>query len=106
MAVGAGYDVARWYMILAFGLFGRNGFCSVLEWLIVRKFCIIGPHLPCESSENASRTVFASSKSLIIVSPGIDRADGLLVSMSILLRLYFSLSLFWRCLSAMAVDLC
>ena len=106
MAVGAGCEVARWYMILALGLLFRNGFCSVVDWLVVRKFCIIGPQRPCGSSENASRIVFASSRSLMIVSPGIDLASGVLASMSILLRLYFSRSLFWRCLSAMAVNFC
>ena len=106
MAVGAGCFVARLYMIFAFGLLSRNGCCSVEVMLVVRKFCIIGPHRPCGSSANASRIVLASSRSFMMMSPGIDLADGVLVSTSVLSRLYFSRSLFWRCLSAMAVNCC
>ena len=65
--------------------------------LVVRKFCMMGPQRPCGSSANASRIVFASRRSSMIWSPGIVLADGVLVSTSVLSRLYFSRSLFWRC---------
>ncbi len=93
-------------MIFPFGLLSRNGLCSVDVVLVVRKFCMMGPHRPCGSIANASRIVLASNRSFIMMSPGIDLADGVLESISVLSRLYFSRSLFWRCLSAMAVNCC
>ena len=95
MAVGAGCVVACWYMVLAFGRLSRNGRCSVEVVLVVRKFCMIGPHRPCGSSANASRIVLASSRSFMMVSPGIDLADGVLVSginISFVTSILFSLT--------------
>ena len=74
------------------------------EVVDVRKFCIMGPQQPCGSRANASKIVLALTKSLMIVSPGIDLANGVPMSTSTLLRLYFSCSLFWRCRSAVAVN--
>ena len=76
------------------------------EVVVVRKFCSMGPQRPCGSMTNASSIVLAWSRSLMIVSPGIDLANGVLVSISTLFRLYFSRSFFWRCWSAMAVNFC
>ena len=93
-------------MVFACGLLARNGFCSMEVRLVVRKFCMMGPQSPCGSSTNVSRIVFALRRSPMIWSPGIVLADGVLVSTSILSREYFSRSLFWRFLSAMAVNFC
>lgn len=49
MAVGAGCEVVRWYMMFVLGQFAQNGFCSMDGVLIVRKFCMMGLQHPCGS---------------------------------------------------------
>ena len=57
MAVGAECKVALLYMVIAFRQFDLKVSLSV-DMLTERTFCIKGPHCPCGSIANASRTVF------------------------------------------------
>ena len=55
--------------MLAFGRLSRNGFCSIVVVLVVRKFCMMGPQRPNGSIAKASRIMLFVSRSPMILSP-------------------------------------